>query len=176
MKPIVLTFIIVFSLLTAPLSFAHDDLPRGQSPGHRSEHADESATTTAEGRKKAAIKRRAERIIKKLEAAIGRLDRLAGRIETRIAKFEERGSDMTEAKRLLGEARAKIETAKGDVTGAKAALVSIPPINRENLAKIKREANKAKESIKAAHAALADTISSLKPGRNKINKATTSQY
>ena len=142
----------------------------------------EALKTAVEERRDTAINKIKDRIadftdkvIKRFEAALERLEKLATRIESRIAKMEAEGIDVVEAKELLLAAEAKIEIAKTSVAEISLPLQDVISDTGTTTAAIKgkyeslrAEIVKAKEDIKAAHAALVEVILNLKPGFNKI--------
>lgn len=114
-------------------------------------------------------------IINRYEAAVNRLEILADRIEFRMAKIEERSIDVSEAKDLMAVAKTKIEIARASVldiasTTNDTTFGTTTVAVREDYEVIKTQMRKAKDDIKAAHAALIDVVNSLKPGNNKLKE------
>ena len=120
-----------------------------------------------------------QNIITRYEAAINRLETLSARIDSRITKMEDKNIDVTIGKDLLAIARTKIETAKISTAGIASTTDNMifgttTAAVKENFQAIKTQIEKAKEDIKAAHAALVDVVSSLKPGDNKLRNSSAS--
>jgi hypothetical protein len=115
-------------------------------------------------------------VIERLNAAADRLDVLTQRINSRITKMEAKNIDVKEAKNLLVTAKAKIETAKASIalitlntdpsTSSGQAASTTASTLKSAFGVTKLQIEKAKQDLKAAHAALVDVVNSLKPGKN----------
>jgi hypothetical protein len=119
-------------------------------------------------------------VIERFDATVGRMGKLADRIDSRIAKIEAKNIDVSKAKALMVIAKTKIETAKASIAlitiptnvASSAASTTLASI-KEDFKVSKTQMDKAKEDIKAAHAALVDVVNSLKPGDNKMKSSAT---
>lgn len=112
-------------------------------------------------------------IIGRYGAALNRLESLVSRIESRMTRIEAKNIDVSEAEKLLATAKTKIQIAKvssADIasTTNNTSFGTTTSALKENFKAIKAQITKAKEDIRAAHAALVDVVKSLKPGDNKL--------
>jgi hypothetical protein len=129
-------------------------------------------------RRKDEVRKRVENVTNRMAAFIERLKDIAKRINARIVKLEGEGKNMTTPKNLLVLAQGKITVAETDLGTLRLALAAIAsstePITKDELVhKVKDASEKTKESIKVAHQALVDVITSIKPGQNKPKATTT---
>jgi CHASE3 domain sensor protein len=113
-------------------------------------------------------------VIKRLRAAANRLDTLAARIESRIVKMEENGTDVSKAKNLLDTAKIKIEEAKSDIsnitfTPSQTDTTSPAAMIRADFESARESIQKAKTTLKEAHALLVDVIVSLRASVDSNN-------
>jgi len=134
-----------------------------------------TATSTAAA-KRARLQGAVTAMERNFEVRITGLESLAGRIQTRIAKVQISGGDMTAAsvklaaaQTLIGEAKAELANLKkADTTMVAAARPATAFGNVKN-----RFAKNVTTKIKAAHAALVETIVIMK-GQGASGSATSS--
>ena len=134
-----------------------------------------TATTTAAA-KKARLQGAVAAMERNFEVRIAGLESLAGRIQTSIAKIQIGGKDMTAAsaklvaaQKLIAEAKAELANLKkADTTMVAAAKPATAFGNVKN-----RFAKNVTAKIKAAHAALVETIVIMK-GQGASGSATSS--
>ena len=112
------------------------------------------------------------RIANGFEEAIKNLNKLADKVDALIAKIESRGKDMSASKALLADARTKITVANTELTTLENALAQSTSTSTRKaiLKQVKDQSEKTKAAIKAAHKAIVNTITSLKPGLRDDNK------
>ena len=115
------------------------------------------------------------KIANEFVVAIRNLKKLADKVEAIITKLELSGKDLSTQKALLSAAREKIVVAENDVTALENALAATttPATKKAIIKTAKTESEKARASIKAAHKAIVNVISSLKPGREERKQATS---
>jgi len=114
--------------------------------------------------RKAAVRRVFDRMTNKIDRAIVRLEGFSDRIASRIEKFKARGKDVFAAEEKLIEARVTIADAKASLAGVKVKFASMLASDDPKAAfKDVRDAlHDVVSKVKAAHAALVDTITILK--------------
>ncbi len=119
-----------------------------------------------------------DRIVNRMNAVVSRLEQIVSRISTRIQKMEDNGVDLTDAKaklddvnNLIGEARdavSLLEDVSVDV------ITSETP--KEQAHEIRDAAKVAKDSIKAVHTALMETVKLIKASvSDNENKASVQE-
>ncbi len=115
------------------------------------------------------------KIANEFEVAIRNLKKLADKVEAIITKLELSGKDMSAQKALLLTVREKITVADNDVTALENALAATTTATTKKaiIKNARAESEKARADIKAAHKAIVNIISSLKPGREGKKQATS---
>lgn len=123
------------------------------------------------------LNREFERVYQRFTAAVERLEKLATRIESRLNKFEGQSRDMSASRARLASARANINTARSNTDAIKTAAASSGGAldAATALEGLRNTVKTAKESIRAAHAALVDAVNGMKPGRNGVPATTTAE-
>ena len=184
---LLLSGVIIMLMVLPVVSFAETstssaNVEKGSTIRDKIEAKKEALKNSVEERRQNALNKIIERvnqfvqnIIERFDAATNRLEKLADRINSRITKMEARNVDVAKAKELLAAAKAKIETAKISVTGIAGATIDTSLSTttvavKKDFGIIKTKIEKAKEDIKAAHAALVEVVNNLKPGQNKLEK------
>lgn len=127
-------------------------------------------------KKQEQVKKRIAHKYSVYEKAINRIEDLSIRVDSRIAKFEAAGADVSlakvrnaTAKTKIAEARTLLATIKVE---ADAAVASSTP--QKAIPNVIKPFAKAKESIKAAHAAVVNAIKVLKGTKVKTEGTATS--
>lgn len=124
------------------------------------------------------------KIAKEFEIALRNLNNFITRTESRISKLDANKIDTTEAKVLLATAKTKVLAAQTEVTNLENLLAQNIPsvasstqkeIRKTVLQSIKVQSEKTKTAIKAAQKAIVDVINSLKPGQNRLDKASSTK-
>lgn len=120
----------------------------------------------------------AANISNRFDGLIARLDNIAGRLQKRIDKQKLEGYDVSAAETSLATARAELTAAKDEMrtidTSVRQAIGSIDP--RGEWRGVRAKFLTTRDHIKAAHAALRETITLLKtstPGAPVPSIATT---
>ena len=192
MKNKLLGSLTLVSLLVAPLislaySYGVEDSAQSPEQNNREtikqniEAKKESIKNSIEERRENALSKIEERVNKflqhineRFDTAIERLENLARRIDSRIAKLEAEKIDVSKSKEMMLAAKAKIEVAKISVSNLPLTLVGSTTSStttasiKADFKSIRTKIEKAKNDIKAAHAALIDVVKNLKPGQLKL--------
>lgn len=131
------------------------------------ENAQERRTAVRENvaeRRKAIIRNHFNRMMKRLEAALERGKKLGDRIQSRIEKAKANGKNTAKAQTALDKARAAWQEAKAALEEAKSKLEGVLSSTDPKAAfkEVHDLVVKARDKIKAVHAALVDAVTALK--------------
>lgn len=149
-------------------------LPKGIAP--RLATPAIGTTTSGVAGKKARLQEAVTGLERSFEARIMGLDGIAGHIQTRIAKLQMEGKDMTLVNAKFAAAQKLISAAKADLASLKKANATMVASKKPAVAfgTIKNKLVKnSTNRIKAAHAALVETIVLMK-GSGSSSSATSS--
>lgn len=173
-------WLIALSVSAAPAlpAFAAFHAQRPQNPqeqqGAMQQRSQEMRSRLEESRKDL-IRRHFARMVKRFEAALERQKKLGERIQSRIDKARANGRDVAKAQAALDKAKAAWQEAKDALETAKGKIETVLSAEdpKAAFAEVRALVAKARDKIKAVHAAFVDAVTILKGLGGGERKGTT---